>query len=337
MSTFAPPIHFGGAFFLPGFFLPGFFPYLSDMEEFKVHILGCGSANPLGRHLPASQVLGMRGKLFMVDCGEGTQTRLARQGLHMNRLGHIFISHVHGDHCFGLPGLVSTMGLLGRSAQLHIHGPRELQPFLDATLSVFCQQLTFPVLFHAVDTTVHALVYEDRSLQVYSLPLNHRVPTCGYLFREREGQRHINRSVTDAYDIPLFALNSIKAGADWTLPDGTLVPNERLTTPPSPTRSWAYVSDTRVKDDLAPLLQGVDLLYHEATFLQADLFRAKQTYHSTASEAGRIARMAHARRLCIGHFSARINTPQLEHLLLSEAQAEFPHTLLADEGLTLSL
>lgn len=273
----------------------------------------------------------------MVDCGEGTQMRLARQALHLNRLGHIFISHAHGDHCFGLPGLISTMGLLGRTAQLHIHAPQDLEPFIDATLSTFCQQLTFPVIFHAVETTVHQLVYEDRSLQVYSLPLNHRVPTCGYLFRERMGLRHINRAMTDSYDIPLYALNSLKAGADWTLPDGTVIPNERLTTPPSPTRAWAYVSDTRVKDDLVSLLQGVDLLFHEATFSDADLFRAKQTYHSTASEAGRIARMAHVGRLCIGHFSARINTPQLEKALLREAQSEFANTVLANEGLSLSL
>ncbi len=307
------------------------------MEEFKVHILGCGSANPLGRHQPASQVLSMRGKLFMVDCGEGTQVRLARQGLQMNRIGHIFITHAHGDHCFGLPGLISTMGLLGRTPQLHIHAPAELEPFIRQVLDTFCQQMTHPVLFHTVDTTQHQIVYEDRSLRVWSLPLNHRVPCCGYLFQEKEGMRHINRTMVDFYNIPVYELNNIKAGANWQMEDGTIIPNERLTTPPSPTHSWAYVSDTRVKDDIVPWIKDTTLLFHEATFAQADLFRAKQTYHTTAQEAGRIARMAGVGQLCIGHYGGRINTPQVEQALLAEAQTEFPNTILANEGLCLDI
>ncbi len=307
------------------------------MEQFEVHILGCGSANPLGRHKPASQVLSMRGKLFMVDCGEGTQIRLARQGLQMNRIGHIFITHAHGDHCFGLPGLISTMGLLGRTAQLHIHAPAELEPFVQHILETFCLHMTNPVLFHTVDTTQHQVVYEDRSLTVWSLPLNHRVPCCGYLFQEKEGARHIIREMIDFYNIPTYQINNIKAGADWQTEDGTIVPNERLTTPPSPTRSWAYVSDTRVKDDIVPWIKGATLLFHEATFAQADLFRAKQTNHSTAQEAGRIARMAGVRQLCIGHYGGRINSPETEQALLGEAQTEFPDTVLAYEGMTLTL
>lgn len=307
------------------------------MEEFKVHILGCGSANPLSKHQPASQVLQMRGKLFMVDCGEGTQTRLARQGLQMNRINHIFITHAHGDHCFGLPGLFSTMGLLGRVSTLHIYGPAELQGFLQSVIDIFCQQMTHSVEFHAVDTTQHSMVYNDRSIEVWTLPLNHRVPCCGYLFKEKEGARHINRPMIDCYEIPVCEIGNIKAGADWTLPDGTVIPNERLTTPPSPTRSWAYVSDTRVRDELAPLLRGVGLLFHEATFLNRDLFRAKQTYHSTAGEAGRIARMAGVAQLCIGHYSARLKTPGLEGQLLGEAQEMFPNTILAQEGLCIDV
>ncbi len=307
------------------------------MEEFKVHILGCGSANPLGRHKPASQVLSMRGKLFMVDCGEGTQIRLAQQGLQMNRIGHIFITHAHGDHCFGLPGLISTMGLLGRTAQLHIHAPQELKPYINLVIETFCQHMTHEVLFHNVDTTAHTVVYEDRSIEVWSLPLNHRVPCCGYLFKEKEGLRHINRQMVECYNVPVYELNNIKAGADWMTADGDIIPNERLTTPPSPIRSWAYVSDTRVKDDIVSWIKNVDLLYHEATYLQQDLFRAKQTYHSTATEAGRIARMAQVKRLCIGHYSARIKTSEMENHLLAEAQQEFPNTVLAREGLSLEV
>ncbi len=304
------------------------------MEELTIHILGCGSANPLQRHKPASQVLSTRGKLLMVDCGEGTQMRLAQQGLPLGRLGHIFITHPHGDHCFGLPGILNTMGLLGRTAQVHIHAPAGIEPFVRQTLSIFCHDPGYPVLFHRVDTTLHQMVYEGRGIEVWSLPLSHRVPCCGYLFREKQGLRHIRREMIDAYEIPVCHINNIKAGADWTLGDGTVVPNERLTTPPSPTRSWAYVSDTCFLPALAELVRGVDLLFHEATFGKEDETRARQTYHSTSEQAATIAREAGVGRLCIGHYSARIKDEQVH---LAEAQAIFPNTVLADEGIRLTL
>lgn len=300
----------------------------------QVTILGCGSANPTGRHQPASQVLEMRGKLFMVDCGEGTQMRLARAGLQMNKIGHIFITHSHGDHCFGLPGLICTMGLLGRVSQLHIHGPQELGPYLQMTLDTFVQDRTHEVLFHAVDTTCHQIIYEDRSVEVWSLPLNHRVPCCGYLFREKEGPRHIRREMTDAYDIPVCYLNNIRAGADWTMSDGTVIPNSRLTSDPTPAQSWAYVSDTRYKPQVAEWVRGVNLLFHEATFLEDDDLRARQTFHSTCVEAAAIARDAQVGQLCIGHYSARLRD---EALMLRQAQAVFPRTILATEGLTIKV
>lgn len=300
----------------------------------KVTVLGCGSANPTGRHQPASQVLEMRGKVFMVDCGEGTQVRLARTGIHMNKIGHIFITHAHGDHCFGLPGLISTMGLLGRVMQIHIHGPKELAPYIQLTLDTFCAERTHEVLFHVVDTTQHQVVYEDRSVEVWSLPLNHRVPCCGYLFREKEGPRHIRREMCDAYEIPVCYLNGIKAGADWTMEDGTVIPNERLTLPPTPPQSWAYVSDTRYKPQVAEWVKGVDLLFHEATFLADDELRARQTFHTTSVEAASIAREAHVGKLCIGHFSARL---QREDEMLRQAQEIFPQTVLAQEGLVLEI
>ncbi|MCF0199485.1 MAG: ribonuclease Z [Bacteroidaceae bacterium] len=300
----------------------------------QVTILGCGSANPTQRHQPASQVLEMRGKLFMVDCGEGTQMRLAHSGLAMNRIGHIFITHAHGDHCFGLPGLISTMGLLGRTAQIHIHAPQELENYLQQTLDTFCHDRTHEVLFHAVDTQQHARVYEDRSVEVWALPLNHRTPCCGYLFREKQGPRHLRRDICDMYEIPICYFDAIKAGADWTQSDGTVIPNNRLTTDPTPVCSWAYVSDTRYKPQVAEWVRGVDLLFHEATFPADDLLRARQTYHSTSEEAARIAQAAQVGQLCIGHFSARIRD---EKALLEQAQAIFPRTILADEGLQIDI
>ena len=276
----------------------------------------------------------MRGKLFMVDCGEGTLMRLAQQGLAMNKIGHIFISHAHGDHCFGLPGLISTMGLLGRVSQLHIHGPQELEPFIQQTLQTFCQEMEYEVLFHPVLTREHYLIYEDRSIEVWSLPLRHRVPCCGFHFREKPGQRHIRREMIEMYEIPVCHINNIKAGADWLMPDGEVIPNDRLTLPPSPTRSYAYCSDTSYKPCISEWIQGVDLLFHEATFNQENLLRAQQTNHSTSEQAAKVALAANAKRLCIGHYSARIHD---EQQLLREAQAIFPNTILADEGLKIEI
>lgn len=304
------------------------------MEPLDLYILGCGSANPTQKHQPASQVLSTRGKNYMVDCGEGTQVRFARLGLSMKRLGHIFISHAHADHCLGLPGLICTMSLLGRTSQLHIHAPQELKEFLDSALQLFCPNLDFQVRFHEVDTTQHQIVHEDRTMEVWSLPLRHRVPCCGYLFREKQGSRHILRDMIDMYEIPISQINNIKAGMDWTLEDGTLIPNDRLTTPPSPTRSYAYCSDTAPQPTLAAQIQGVDLLFHEATFGKDDEFRARQTFHSTTIEAAKVARKAKAGRLVIGHYSSRMRD---EARLLAEAQAIFPNTVLADEGLHLTI
>ena len=270
----------------------------------------------------------------MIDCGEGSQTRFARQGLSMSRIGHIFISHAHADHCLGLPGLICTMSLLGRTSQLHIHGPQELDTFLNSALSLFCPNLEFKVLFHAVDTRVHALVHEDRSIEVWSLPLRHRVPCCGYLFREKPGLPHIRRDMIDMYEIPVSQINNIKAGMDWTLPDGTLVPNRKLTTPAAQPRSYAYCSDTAWQPNLAPMIEQVNLLFHEATYDKENEFRAHQTFHSTTLEAAQVAKEARAGCLCIGHYSSRMHD---EQQMLAEAQSIFPNTILADEGLKLSI
>lgn len=307
---------------------------LTDMEPLDLYILGCGSANPTQRHQPASQVLSTRGKMFMIDCGEGTQTRFARLGLSMKRVGHIFISHAHGDHCLGLPGLICTMSLLGRTSQLHIHGPQELEPFLQSALQLFCPNLEFQVLFHAVDTTRHQLIHHDRSIEVWSLPLRHRVPCCGFLFREKPGQPHIRRDMIDMYEIPVSQINNIKAGMDWTMPDGTIIPNSRLTTPPSPTRSYAYCSDTSPLPSLIPLIEGVDLLFHEATFDKENEFRARQTFHSTTLEAAQTAKDAHVGQLVIGHYSSRMRN---EEQMLNEARSIFPNTILSDEGKHISI
>ena len=300
------------------------------MEKFELYILGCGSALPTTRHFPTSQVLNVRDKLYMIDCGEGAQLQFRKSRLKFSRLNHIFISHLHGDHCFGLWGLISTLNLLGRTAELHIYSPRGLEALLLPTLAFFNRQMTYRVLFHEFDTDKPSLVYEDRSLTVTTIPLRHRIPCCGFLFAEKQGLNHIVREMVDFYKVPLFEMNRIKNGADYVTPEGELVPNRLLTRPADPSRRYAYCSDTICLPGLAAQLRGVDLLFHEATFASDNLGRAKETYHTTAVQAAELARSAEVKKLLIGHFSARYED---ESVLLEEAREIFPETLLASEML----
>lgn len=302
--------------------------------DFELNILGCGSAKPTNRHQPTSQILNVRGKFFMIDCGEGVQTQMQKMGLSMMNIGHIFISHNHGDHVFGLPGLIGTMDLLGRTSELHVHGPLQVGDFIDYLLKTFYTDIGYNVIFHPVDVHQHALVYEDRSITVHSIPLQHRLPTSGYLFREKPGLPHIRREMIDAFNIPICQINNIKAGASWTTEDGTIIPHERLTTPANPPRSYAYCSDTVYLPHLKDVLNGVTLLYHEATYMHERAPRAEQTRHSTALQAAMQARDAKVEQLCIGHFSASLKD---ENALLREAQSVFPNTILANEGLVISI
>lgn len=300
------------------------------MEKFELYILGCGSALPTTRHFPTSQVLNVRDKLYMIDCGEGAQLQFRKSRLKFSRLNHIFISHLHGDHCFGLWGLISTLNLLGRTAELHIYSPRGLEALLLPTLAFFNRQMTYRVLFHEFDTDKPSLVYEDRSLTVTTIPLRHRIPCCGFLFAEKQGLNHIVREMVDFYKVPLFEMNRIKNGADYVTPEGEVVPNRLLTRPADPPRRYAYCSDTICLPGLAAQLRGVDLLFHEATFASDNLGRAKETYHTTAAQAAELARSAGVKKLLIGHFSARYED---ESVLLEEAREIFPETLLASEML----
>lgn len=300
------------------------------MEKFELYILGCGSALPTTRHFPTSQVLNVRDKLYMIDCGEGAQLQFRKSRLKFSRLNHIFISHLHGDHCFGLWGLISTLNLLGRTAELHIYSPRGLEALLLPTLAFFNRQMTYRVLFHEFDTDRPALIYEDRSLTVTTIPLRHRIPCCGFLFAEKQGLNHIVREMVDFYKVPLFEMNRIKNGADYVTPEGEVVPNRLLTRPADPPRRYAYCSDTICLPEIAGQLHGVDLLFHEATFASDNLGRAKETYHTTAVQAAELARSAEVKKLLIGHFSARYED---ESVLLEEAREIFPETLLASEML----
>ncbi len=304
------------------------------METMKVHILGCGSALPTTRHSLSAQVLELSGKLFLIDCGEGAQLQFRRTRLNFNKISDIFISHLHGDHCFGLPGLISTLSLLGRTAPLRIHAHPDLEKLMRPQLDYFCRELGFEVVFQPFAPNAHELIYEDRSLQVYTLPLIHRVPSTGFLFKERPPQAHILKDMIAFYEIPLREIPAIKAGADYVTPSGEVVPNARLTRPAAAPRSYAYCSDTGYNEALIPLIKGVNLLYHEATFAQSEEEWAATTQHSTAAQAGRIAAQAGVGRMLIGHYSARYPD---ENLLLGQARAVFPETWLADEGMVVEV
>ena len=304
------------------------------MEKFDVHILGCGSAMPTTLHFPASQVVNVRDKLFMIDCGEGAQIQYRRCKLKFTRLNHIFISHLHGDHCFGLPGLLSSLGLAGRTAEMVIHSPKGLEEAMAPLLEAFCKGLPYPLTFRPFETEESALIYEDRSLAVSTIPLQHRVPCCGFLFAEKPLLNHLRRDMIDFYHIPVAWMNRIKQGEDYVTPEGEVVANSRLTFPARPARRYAYCSDTMYTESFLEQIRGIDLLYHEATFADAEQVQSVNRFHSTARQAAELARKAEVKRLILGHYSARY--PDLS-VLEEEARSVFPETFLSGEGKIFSL
>lgn len=294
----------------------------------RLIILGAGSALPTRDNFPTSQILELRDKQYMIDCGEGTQIRMRQMGLKINRLGHIFISHLHGDHCFGLIGLISSFGMLNRTADLYIHGPIGIADLFEPQLQFFCENIPFKVVFEEFDAGKNKLIFEDRSVEVHSIPLKHRVPCSGFLFREKTKDRHIMREMIDFYQVPIARINLIKKGADFVTEEGKVISNDILTCPPDKIISYAYCSDTAYSEKIIPLIAGVDLLYHEATFAETEQIRAKTTLHSTAAQAATIASKAKVKQLILGHFSARYNNQQI---LLDEAKAIFEPVLLAED------
>ena len=302
------------------------------MEKFEVTILGCGSALPTLKHLPTSQIVNIREKLFMVDCGEGTQLQVRKNRFKFSKINHIFISHLHGDHFFGLIGLISTLNLLGRTSTLHIYGPKDINHVIRPQLEYFCNGIRFNIDINIIDTKSTSLIYEDRSVEIYSIPLKHRIQCCGFLFKEKQTLPHIKSEMLKLYNIPISQINNIKSGMDYILPNGEVIPNSMLTTPSHNPRSYAYCSDTIYLPKNAELIQNIDLLYHEATFCNSDEVFCKSTMHSTASQAAQLAKLANVKKLMIGHYSSRYND---ENILLKEARDIFPETFLAHECMTI--
>lgn len=289
---------------------------------------------PTPHHFCSSQIVNIREKLFMIDCAEGIQMQLRRSHIKFSHINNIFLTHLHGDHCFGILGLISTFALLGRTSTLHIWGPQPLKELFQPQIAFFCQGFPYSIELHEVDTKSRATIYEDRSVTVETIPLKHKIKCCGYIFREKQLPRHIRRDVIDAYNIPVCYINNIKAGQDYTLPDGEVIPNHIMTLPADPTRSYAYCSDTMFKPDNAEQLKGVTLLYHEATFKKEHELLSRKTFHSTTEQAANMAALSEAEQLVIGHFSARYEN---EEELLEECKQTFPNTILAKEGMCIKL
>ena len=292
-------------------------------------ILGCYAATPTTAFNPTAQVLEIKGHLCLIDCGEGTQVQLRRHKIKFSRINHVFISHLHGDHFFGLAGLISTFRLLGREREMHIYGPEGIKEAITLLLKLGNSWTNFPLIFHELNNDKSELLFEDEKITVKTLPLDHRIYTNGFLFREKIGARKLNVEATKKYSIDKSQFQNIKNGADITLDDGTLLSNELLSLDPPKPKSYAYCSDTAFKTTLVPLITGVDLLYHEATFLETESALARKTKHSTAKEAATIARDAEVGQLILGHYSTRYSSIDL---FKEEAQKIFPRVLLADDG-----
>jgi ribonuclease Z len=297
--------------------------------EFSFTPLGISAAQPAyGRGL-AAHVFRAEPELYLIDCGEGTQFQLNKYGIKRHRIGHIFISHLHGDHFFGLIGLLTSMGMNDRREPLTVHAPPGLEQLIRFQLEVTGTDLSYPLSFHELRTDGLHRILETRRLEVFSFPLHHRTPTAGFLFREKPVPRNIRPEVIDQYTLDFEQIREIKAGADLELPDGRLVSNRELTLPPYRQRSLAYCSDTAYFEEMIPHMRGVDLLYHESTFREEDAELAAQTFHSTARQAAQIAQQAGVGQLLLGHFSARYPDARV---LLEEARAVFPAAQLAEEG-----
>ena len=301
---------------------------------FSLTVLGSNSAIPSLTRNTSAHLLNVNERLFLIDCAEGTQLQIRKFHIHFQRIQRIFISHLHGDHFFGLIGLLNSLHLLGRTEELHLYGPPMLKEIIDLQLEASQTTLNFPLYFTPLSFSGFDLIYENDKVTVHSFPLKHSVPTCGFLFREKSLERRIRKDILTRVNIPVSARHSIKMGLDFTDEKGRVFRNEELTLDPASPRSYAYCSDTAYTEDILPFIQECDLLYHETTFMQNKAENAREKQHSTTIEAATLAKKAHVKKLLIGHFSARYDDLQP---LLDEAKSVFPETILAEDGITVTI
>jgi len=295
----------------------------------RLYILGCYAATPRTMTNPTSQVLEIKNHMFLIDCGEGTQVQLRKNKIKFSRINHIFISHLHGDHFFGLPGLISTFRLLGRDKEMHIYGPRGIKEAITLLLKLGDSWTNYKLIFHELTSKESELIYEDDKVSVETIPLDHRVYTNGFLFREKLGERKLNIVAIAEYKIDKAYFRNIKKGKNVILDDGTFIANAKLTLDPPKPKSYAYCSDTAYKPDIVKQINDVNVLYHESTFLDSEAHLSGKTKHATAKEAAAIAKSADIGKLILGHYSTRYKSIEL---FKKEAEEIFPNVDLADDG-----
>ncbi|MFB3388287.1 ribonuclease Z [Flavobacterium sp. LAR06] len=297
----------------------------------KLTILGCYAATPRTLTNPTSQVLEIKNRLFLIDCGEGTQVQLRKNKIKFSKINHIFISHLHGDHLYGLIGTISTFSLLGRTTDLHIYGPKGIKELILLQLKLTESWTTYNLFFHELESKESEVIFEDQKVIVKTIPLKHRVYTNGFLFQEKPAERKLNIEAVQQYDIHVAYYQKIKNGGNVTLDDGTVIENKKLSFDPIPPLSYAFCSDTVYNEAIIPIIENVDVLYHESTFLESEAPLAQKTLHSTAKEAARIALKANARQLVLGHYSTRYDGIER---FKEEAESIFPSVLLGDDGVS---
>ena len=295
----------------------------------KLTILGCYAATPRTFTNPTSQILEIKNRLFLIDCGEGTQVQLRKNKIRFSKINHIFISHLHGDHFFGLVGLVSTFTLLNRTTDLHIYGPKGIKEVIKVQLRLSNSWTNYDLFFHELESLESEIIFEDDKVLVKTIPLKHRVYTNGFLFQEKVGERKLNLDAVQNYEIERCYYQNIKNGKDIVLEDGRIIENDQLTFDPVPAKNYAFCSDTVYNEAILPIIENIDVLYHESTFLQSEENLAKKTLHSTAKEAATIALKANAKQLILGHYSTRYESIEL---FKEEAETVFPEVLLGDDG-----
>ncbi|MDP5062196.1 MAG: ribonuclease Z [Maribacter sp.] len=295
----------------------------------RLTVLGCYAATPRTLTNPTSQVLEINNHMVLIDCGEGTQVELRRHKIKFSRINHIFISHLHGDHFFGLPGFISTMRLLGREKELHVYGPKGIKEAITLLLKLGDSWTNYPLLFHELSSKESELVFKDTKISVTTIPLDHRIYTNGYLFREKVGKRKLNIAAAEEYGIDKAYYQNIKNGKDITLDSGEVIANSELTFDPPKPKSYAFCSDTIYDESLASKIKDVDVLYHESTFLESEAELATKTKHATAMQAAKVAKAANVKTLVLGHYSTRYKSIEL---FKEEASTIFENVLLADDG-----
>lgn len=301
---------------------------------FSVTILGNSSAKPTPKSHPSAQVVNLNEQYYLVDAGEGVQQQLIRRGISPLRLRAVFISHLHGDHCFGLFPLIATLGLEGKRTPLDIYAPAPMGDILEYHKKFFWDDLPYEVKWHEVKTTEHCIIFENNTLEVWSVPLRHSVPTVGYHFKEKEPKLNVDKFKIEKYNLSIAQIVAAKRGEDIELPNGEVIPNSELTYLPFKPRSYAYLSDTNYSAKAAERVKGVDLLYHETTYAQSEEMWAKGRGHSTTFDAAKVALKAEAKRLIIGHFSSRYK----DHAVLrDECRTIFENTDIANEGDTFTI